>query len=103
MNKSPSYAIIIVKEGDFMSFDINPNRNLSNVQASSKTSGGGAGNTGYFQRGEAEEESIEFSKDYPDDSFERQGEETVEEESLISIIKNLISDFLSAIKNFFTK
>ena len=86
-----------------MSFDINPNRNLSNVQASSKTTAGGGGNTGYFQRENSEEEPIEFAKDYPDDSFEKQYEKVIEEESLISIIKSLILDFLSAIKNFFTK
>ena len=86
-----------------MSFDINPSRNLSNVQASSKATSGGAGNTGYFQRGEAEEEQIEFAKDYPEDSFERQEETTADDESLISIIKNLILDILRAIKNFFTK
>ena len=85
-----------------MSFDINPNRNLSNVQASSKTTAGGGGNTGYFQRNQ-EEEPIEFAKDYPEDSFEKQGYEPIEEESLISIIKNLILDFINSIKNFFTK
>ena len=86
-----------------MSFDINSSRNLSNVQASSKTTGGGAGNTGYFQREENEEETLEFAKDYPEDTFEKQEEETVEEDSLISIIKNLILDFIASIKNFFTK
>ncbi len=86
-----------------MSFDINSSRNLSNVQASSKTTGGGAGNTGYFQRGENEEETLEFAKDYPEDTFEKQEEEIIEEDSLISIIKNLVLDFITAIKNFFTK
>ena len=55
-----------------MSFDFNPIGNLSNVQASSKTTEGGGGNTGYFQRGKKDEEEInlKFAKDYPEDSFE---------------------------------
>ena len=40
-----------------MSFDVSPNVNLTNVQASHKSTDGGGGNTGYFQRGESEEES----------------------------------------------
>ena len=86
-----------------MSFDINPSRNLSNVQASSKTTSGGGGNTGYFQRGQAEEETIEFPKDYPEDSFEKENPETIQEDSFIDIIKGLFLDFIAAIKKLFTK
>ena len=88
-----------------MSFDFNPiGQNLSNVQASSKTTSGGGGNTGYFQRGAQEEEEIlEFPKEYPDDSFEREEIEEQEEESLISIIKNLIFSLFEAIKKLFVK
>ena len=65
-----------------MSFDINPNRNVSNVQASSKTTDGGGGNTGYFQRGKTkEEEAFEFKKETPEDSFEKITLEDLEEET----------------------
>lgn len=88
-----------------MSFDFNPiGPNLSNVQASSKTTSGGGGNTGYFQRGEAEEEEIlEFPKDYPEDSFEKEEIEEEEEESFVSFVKNLILSIFKAIKKIFVK
>ena len=86
-----------------MSFDFNPiGPNLSNVQASSKTTSGGGGNTGYFQRGEAEEEILEFPKDYPEDSFEKE-EIKEEEESLVSFVKSLILSIFKAIKKLFIK
>ena len=86
-----------------MSFDINPSRNLSNVQASHKTTEGGAGNTGYFQR-EKEEASLEFAKDYPSDSFEKE-EIILEEdtESLLEMIKKMFFDFVEAVKKLFKK
>ena len=88
-----------------MSFDFGPMRNLSNVQASHKSTPGGGGNTGYFKRGKGqkEEENFYFNEDSKEDSFER--EETldeIQEQSFLDIIKNLFYDFLEAIKNFFT-
>ena len=53
-----------------MSFDFSPNMNLSNVQASHKPSDGGGGNTGYFQRGNSEENNqYFFNKQDETDSF----------------------------------
>ncbi len=89
-----------------MSFDINPPRNnLSNVQASSKASEGGGGNTGYFRRdGDEEESSFNFKKDFEGDSFVREENlEEVKEQSFFEIIKNLFLDLIEAIKNFFVK
>ena len=89
-----------------MSFDFGPMRNLSNVQASSKTTDGGGGNTGYFQRGRKQEEEVDlgFAKDYPEDSFEKENDLTYESnQSLLEIVKNLFSDLFEAIKNFFKK
>ena len=88
-----------------MSFEINPSRNLSNVQASHKSTDGGAGNTGYFQREQGEEVSLGFAKDYPNDSFNK--EEVVfeeeETESLLDLIKRLFEELVSAIKKLFGK
>ena len=89
-----------------MSFDFGPMKNLSNVQASSKTVSGGGGNTGYFKRGQSDEEEIDlgFAKDYPDDSFEKEGRlDEIQNQSFLEIIKNLILDFLEAIKSLFSK
>ena len=41
-----------------MSFNFGPMQNLSNVQASSKSTPGGGGNTGYFQRGKKDEDDV---------------------------------------------
>lgn len=89
-----------------MSFDINPNRNLSNVQASHKSTDGGAGNTGYFQREQKEEASFEFAKDYPKDSFIKEEDivfEDSEMESILDLIKNLFKNFIDAVKKLFKK
>ena len=90
-----------------MSFDFGPMQNLSNVQASAKTCAGGGGNTGYFSRnGEKEEEKIDFSsaKDYPDDSFERQGTlDEIQNQTFLDIIKNILMDLIEAIKGLFSK
>lgn len=104
MNLLSKYAIIIV-EGANMSFDINPSRNLSNVQASSKTSDGGAGNTGYFQRGQSEdEELLGFAKEYPSDSFERvELPEPEDNDSLMDVIKELFASILNFLKSLFVK
>ena len=88
-----------------MSFDINPSINLSNVQASHKTSEGGAGNTGYFQREESEEINLGFAKDYPSDSFSK--EEVVfeeeETESLWDLLVRIFKEFITSIKKLFKK
>ena len=88
-----------------MSFDFNPIGNLSNVQASSKTTEGGGGNTGYFQRGKKEEETnLGFAKDYPEDSFEQSGTlDEIQNQSFLDIIKGLFLDLIEAIKGFFAK
>ena len=88
-----------------MSFDFGPMQNLSNVQASHKSCAGGGGNTGYFQRGEKEEEELNFkTEDYPEDSFEHQGTlDEIQNQSFLDIIKNLFSDFIELIKGFFGK
>ena len=88
-----------------MSFEINPNRNLSNVQASHKSTDGGAGNTGYFQRGEEEEINLGFAKDYPNDSFSKEDIVFEEEdsESLLDFLKKLFKDLINSIKKFFKK
>ena len=83
-----------------MSFDINPSRNLSNVQASHKSTDGGAGNTGYFQRGEDDEVKLGFAKDYPKDSFSKEDVvfEEEETESLWSFLVRIFKEFISLIK-----
>ena len=89
-----------------MSFDFGPMQNLSNVQASSKTTQGGGGNTGYFRRGKKEEEEVDlgFAKDYPEDSFEKEEDLTYESnQTLVEIIKQLFIDFFEAIKGLFKK
>lgn len=89
-----------------MSFDINPPRNnLSNVQASSKTTDGGGGNTGYFRRdGEKEEEILNFKKDFEGDKFVKEEENEEEEtQSFLDIFLNFFSNLIDAIKNFFIK
>ena len=88
-----------------MSFDINPSRNLSNVQASHKSTDGGAGNTGYFQRNEEEEINLGFAKDYPSDSFSKEDVVFEEEdtESLLDFLKKLFKDLIASIKKLFKK
>ena len=79
-------------------------QNLSNVQASHKSTPGGGGNTGYFKRGKKNEEDINlsFSQDYPEDSFESEGElEEIQSQSFLDIIKNLFLDFIELIKGIF--
>lgn len=88
-----------------MSFNFGPMQNLSNVQASSKSTPGGGGNTGYFQRGKKDEDvNLEFAKDYPDDSFEHEGTlDEIQNQSFLDIIKNMFLDLIEAIKGLFTK
>ena len=88
-----------------MSFEINPSRNLSNVQASHKSTDGGAGNTGYFQRGEEEEINLGFAKDYPNDSFTKEDIVLEEDdgESLWAYLIKIFKEFLDSIKKLFKK
>ena len=96
-----------------MSFDVNPSRNLSNVQASAKSCPGGGGNTGYFRRGKKkkEDDSFHYSNDeLTNDKLELSDIENVinaqeenKEENFLTILKNFFSDILNAIKNFFAK
>ena len=89
-----------------MSFNFGPMQNLSNVQASSKSTPGGGGNTGYFKRGKSDEEDVNlgFAKDYPDDSFEHEGTlDEIQSQSFLDIIKNMFLDLIEAIKGLFTK
>ena len=88
-----------------MSFDFGPMQNLSNVQASHKATPGGGGNTGYFKRGQKEEENINlgFAKDYPDDSFEYIEEDEIQKQSFFEILKSLFLDFVEFIKKLFSK
>lgn len=89
-----------------MSFDINPSKNLSNVQASHKSTDGGAGNTGYFQREQKEEVSLEFAKDYPKDTFIKAEDIVLEEQetdSLFDLIKKLFKELIKAVKKLLKK
>lgn len=89
-----------------MSFNFGPMQNLSNVQASSKSTPGGGGNTGYFKRGKKNEEEVNlgFAKDYSEDSFEqKENLEEIQEQSFLDIIKNLFLDLIEAIKNLLKK
>ena len=88
-----------------MSFEINPSRNLSNVQASHKSTDGGAGNTGYFQRGEEEEINLGFAKDYPNDSFSKEDIvfEDDDPEDLLDFLKRIFKDLINSIKKLFKK
>jgi len=88
-----------------MSFEINPSRNLSNVQASHKSTDGGAGNTGYFQRGEEEEINLGFAKDYPNDSFTKEDVVFEEDdgESLWEFLVRIFKEFIDSIKKLFKK
>ena len=88
-----------------MSFDVNFGKNLSNIQASSKTTDGGAGNTGYFQRGEKEENNLlGFAKDYPNDSFEKiELPEENEGSSFLDVISDFISSIIKIFKNLLSK
>ena len=89
-----------------MSFNFGPMQNLSNVQASSKSTPGGGGNTGYFKRGKKNEEEVNlgFARDYSEDSFEqKENLEEIQEQSFLDIIKNLFLDLIEAIKNLLKK
>lgn len=106
--KAPKNLLRIqIKKDIKMSFDMTPSMNLSNVQASAKSCPGGGGNTGYFKRNNDEEEENFFkSKQYPDDSFEKQElilEDVEDDEPLWLTLRNLISEIIKTIKNIFKK
>ena len=91
-----------------MSFNFGPMQNLSNVQASHKSTPGGGGNTGYFQRGKKEEEEKAFNfetEEYPKDSFEITDLEIEEEESkdFKTIIKEFFAELVKIFKGLFSK
>ncbi len=88
-----------------MSFDFDPNINLSNVQASHKPTDGGGGNTGYFQRNteENEETSFHFRNNNECDSFNLSmdsiiDEEKNDEDGIFDKIINFIKKILEKIK-----
>ena len=86
-----------------MSFDMNmvTSRNLSNIQASAKSQDGGAGNTGYFMRGEAEEDLGLYFKDTGSDFFDKSKPEDEEEENLSILFLRFIEKLIYKIKAFF--
>ncbi len=96
-------AIIIV-EGEIVSFDFNPNINLTNVQASSKPTEGGGGNTGYFRRGKKKEDDdlLQFAKETPADSFEKvELEQDDSEDTFFDLIANFFDFVINFIKKLF--
>ncbi len=92
-----------------MSFDFDPNINLSSVQASHKTMDGGGGNTGYFQRNnseENEEATFHFKNENKFDSFDstiKIETEEDEEELLIEKIVKFFKNIINKIKKLFKK
>ena len=87
-----------------MSFEMNlVSKNLSNVQASAKSQDGGAGNTGYFMRGEEEDVGFRF-KELGPDVFEKKNviEEEVEE-SLLTLFLRFIEKIIDKIKLIFIR
>ena len=87
-----------------MSFDMNlvSTKNLSNVQASSKSQDGGAGNTGYFMRGEQEENIGFHFKDTGSDVFDKSSEVVEEEETdLLTLFLRFIEKIINKIKTLF--
>ena len=90
-----------------MAFDLTPlSKNLSNVQASAKTTDGGAGNTGYFSQENNEENEFHFKRDYEPDSFMKsQKVELLQEDdvSISRIILDFIEKIIDKISNFIEK
>ncbi len=86
-----------------MSFDFSPNINLSNVQASHKTTDGGGGNTGYFQRRSSDEESQAlFKKEDTFDSFSLSAQTEEQAEDKESFIDSIIKFFEKIIQKIKT-
>jgi len=88
-----------------MSFEMNLiSKNLSNVQASAKSQDGGAGNTGYFMRGQKEEDIGLRFKDYGSDVFDKSNnEETEEDASFLDILLKFIENLIDKIKTIFSR
>ena len=85
-----------------MSFEMNLiGKNLSNVQASAKSQDGGAGNTGYFMRGQKEEDLGLRFKDYGTDIFDKSEQQEEEETSFLDIFLKFIEKLINKIKAFF--
>ena len=85
-----------------MSFEMNLiGKNLSNVQASAKSQDGGAGNTGYFMRGQKEEDLGLRFKDYGTDIFDKSELQEEEETSFLDIFLKFIEKLINKIKAFF--
>ena len=85
-----------------MGFDVNFNNKPMIQETKSMHNDGGAGNLGYFERGEKEEGSEKgsiFSDDV--DTFKKTGQEDAPSEDF-SIAK-LIAQIILAIKEFFRK
>ena len=85
-----------------MDFDVNFNNKPIIQEAKSMHNDGGAGNLGYFERGEKEENSEKasiFSDDA--DSFKKAGQNDVSSEGFS--IARLIAQIILAIKEFFRK
>lgn len=84
-----------------MSFDFSPNVNLTNVQASHKSTDGGAGNTGYFQRGNDDTSQSLFKKEELFDSFSSSEKKQFSEEedlTFFELIKKYICLLIKNIK-----
>lgn len=90
-----------------MSFDFGPMQNLSNVQASHKSCAGGGGNTGYFERGQKDEDEalLNFSsEEYPPDSFEHMELDLEESQTgFWDSLKLMLKKIFSALKKLITK
>jgi len=85
-----------------MSFDMNlaSVKNLSNVQASSKSQDGGAGNTGYFMRGESDENIGLYFKDSESDFFDKSkpADNDEEELDLLTLFLRFVEKLINKIK-----
>ncbi len=88
-----------------MSFEMNlVSKNLSNVQASSKSQDGGAGNTGYFMRGQKEEDIGLRFKDSGADFFDKSEKiQEEDEQSFLDLLLKFIEDLIGKIKKIFVK
>lgn len=89
-----------------MSFDMNfvTSKNLSNIQASAKSQDGGAGNTGYFMRGDSEEDIGFHFKDTGVDFFDKSKEIDCEDElDLLTLFLRFIEKLIDKIKKIFKK
>jgi len=90
-----------------MSFDITPpNNNLSNIQASSKPTDGGAGNTGYFAQGKKKKEEkkygITFQTESELDSFQKSSKEQNEQKEPELEETGFFKSIINFFKNFFS-